>query len=199
MPDLIEYYYGMLSPFAFLGHQRFVEIADRHRKAILFKPSDFIDRIFARTGGLKLHDRAPARQAYRLQELARWSEHLGIPMNIRPKHFPVSDELAARFAIAVDQRGLSTGAFTHGVLTAVWQQERDVSNSDTLVKIANGLDMPGEKLLEEAKSPEALAALERNCDEAVARGVFGTPSYVYNGEIFWGQDRLDILERALSL
>lgn len=198
MPDTIEYYYGMLSPFAFLGHQRFIELANRHGKTILFKPSDFIERIFARTGGLKLHDRAPARQAYRLRELARWSEYLGVAMNIRPRHFPVPDELAARFAIAVDHRGLSTGDFTLGVLSAVWQSERDVSDPETLVEIADRLRMPGQDLLQEAKSPDSLSRLERNCDDAVARGVFGTPSYVYNGEVFWGQDRLDFLERALA-
>lgn len=198
MADTIEYYYGMLSPFAFLGHERFLAIAGRHGKEVLFKPADFIGRIFSRTGGLKLHERAPARQAYRFQELARWSRHLSIQMNLRPKHFPVADELAARCAIAVARRALSTGDFTLGVLRAVWQEERDVSDPATLIEIADALGMPGEALIDEARSPEALAVLERNCDEAVERGVFGTPSYVYEGEVFWGQDRLDFLERAVS-
>lgn len=197
MSDTIDYYFGMLSPFAFLGHDRFVALAERHGKTINYKPSDFIDRIFARTGGLKLHDRSEARQAYRLKELERWSRALGIQMNLRPRHFPVADELAARFAISVDRRGLDTGAFTHAVLTAVWQEERDVSDPAVLVEIADGLGMPGETLLSEAMSEEALACLEENCDDAVETGVFGTPSYVYDGEVFWGQDRLDFLENAM--
>lgn len=197
MTDTIDYYFGMLSPFAFLGHDRFVTMAERHGKKINYKPSDFIDRIFARTGGLKLHERSEARQAYRLKELERWSRTLGIEMHLRPRHFPVADELAARFAISVHRRGLDTGALTRAVLTAVWQEERNVSDPAVLVEIADGLGMPGETLLSEAMSEEALACLEQNCDDAVETGVFGTPSYVYKGEVFWGQDRLDFLEKAV--
>ncbi|MDB6179642.1 2-hydroxychromene-2-carboxylate isomerase [Paracoccus sp. Z330] len=198
MADTIDYYYGMLSPFAFLGHDRFVALAASHGKKINFKPADFIERIFARTGGLKLHDRSEARQAYRLKELARWSKELGVPMNLQPRHFPVADELAARFAISVNGCGLDTGAFTHAVLTAVWQEERNVADPKTLVAIADTLGMSGRDLLTEAQSETALAGLERNCDEAVASGVFGTPSYAYEGEVFWGQDRLQFLEAALQ-
>lgn len=197
MADQVDYYYGMLSPFAFLGHDRFVALAERHGKTINYKPADFINRIFARTGGLKLHDRSEARQAYRLKELERWSRALDIEMNIRPRHFPVADELAARFAISVHRHELDTGVFTRAVLTAVWQEERNVSDPAVLVEIADALGMPGETLLSEAASDDAIAHLEQNCDEAVETGVFGTPSYVYAGEVFWGQDRLDFLERAM--
>jgi 2-hydroxychromene-2-carboxylate isomerase len=165
---------------------------------VTYKPCDF-GRVFSRTGGFKLKDRAPARQAYRLIELARWSRHLGIELHVQPKFFPVSDELAARFVIAAGQRGIAMGPLTLAIMRAVWQEQRDIADADTLRALADGLGLAGAALLTAAREAATLEAYERNSDEAVARGVFGAPTYVYRDEPFWGQDRLDFLERALAM
>jgi 2-hydroxychromene-2-carboxylate isomerase len=197
MAKVIDYYYAMASPWAFLGAARFTRIADRAGATVNYRPCDF-GRVFSRTGGLKLKDRAPARQAYRLVELKRWSRHLGTPINREPKFFPVADELAARFAIAAGQQGIAMGPLTMAIMRAVWQEERDISDADTLCALAEAQGLAGAALLTAARQPATLEAYERNSDEAVARGVFGAPTYVHRDELFWGQDRLDFLERALA-
>lgn len=197
MTKELDYYYAMPSPWAYLGAARFTRMVEAAGVAVTYKPCDF-GRVFSRTGGLKLKDRSPARQAYRLAELRRWSAHLGVATTIEPRYFPVADELAARFVIAAGQKGIPMGPLTFAIMRAVWQEERDISDADTLCAIADGLGLAGSVLLTAAREPSTLEAYERNSDEAVTRGVFGAPSYVYRGEIFWGQDRLDFLERALN-
>ena len=197
MAKLLDYYYALPSPWAFLGAERFTRMADAAGATVTYKPCDF-GRVFSRTGGLKLKDRAPARQAYRLVELARWSRHLGIELTIQPKFFPVADELAARFVIAAGQLGVPMGPLTLAIMRAVWQEERDIADADTLRALADALGLAGAALLTKAREAATLEAYERNSDEALARGVFGAPTYVYRDEPFWGQDRLDFLERALA-
>jgi len=192
----IDYYYAMPSPWAFLGAERFTRLAAGAGASVTYKPCDFA-RVFSRTGGFMLKDRAPARQAYRLVELDRWSRHLGIRLNRQPKFFPVADELAARFVIAAGQQGIPMGPLTLAIMRAVWQEERDISDADTLRALADAEGLAGAALLTAAREPTTLEAYERNSDEAVTRGVFGAPTYVYRDELFWGQDRIDFLERAL--
>jgi 2-hydroxychromene-2-carboxylate isomerase len=197
MAKLIDYYYAMPSPWAFLGAERFMRIADAAGATVVYKPCDF-GRVFSRTGGLKLKDRAPARQAYRLIELRRWSRQLDIRLNPEPTFFPVADELAARFVIAAGQLGIPMGPLTLAIMRAVWQDERDIADADTLRALADAQGLAGAALLTKAREPATLEAYERNSDDAVARGVFGAPTYVYRDEPFWGQDRLDFFERALK-
>src|SRR6202171_3170711 len=105
MAKLVDYYFTPVSPYTYLGHERFLEIAARHGATIAVKPVDY-GRIFPVSGGLPLKQRAPQRQAYRLIELERWSKHLGKPFNVKPKFFPVSPDSAARWIIAAQARGV---------------------------------------------------------------------------------------------
>jgi 2-hydroxychromene-2-carboxylate isomerase len=196
MSKAIDYYYAMQSPWAFLGAERFTRMAEAAGAIVTYKPCDF-SRVFSRTGGFMLKDRSPARQAYRLIELARWSRQLGIKLNLQPKFFPVADELAARFVIAAGQLGLPMGPLTLAIMRAVWVEERNIADTDTLRALADGLGLAGAALLTASREVATLEAYERNSDDAVARGVFGAPTYIYRDEPFWGQDRLDFLERAL--
>lgn len=194
---LIDYYYSLASPWAFLGAERFTAIAQTAGAVVRHKPCDF-GEVFSHTGGLKLKDRAPARQAYRLVELARWSRHLGIAINIRPRFFPVADALAARMVIAAVQQDKPAGPLALAIMRAVWQEERDIADPKTLRDIAARLNLDGDALVGAAEAPATLESYRRNAAEAIERGVFGAPSYVYKDELFWGQDRLDFLERALA-
>jgi 2-hydroxychromene-2-carboxylate isomerase len=188
---VIDYYFSPVSPWTYLGHARFAETARRHGAGIRVKPVDY-GVIFPVSGGLPLGKRAPQRQAYRLVELARWRDFLGIPLTVQPKYFPV-DGAQAAFLIAGapdDKRMAVAGE----VLSAVWVREENIADPVVLAAIAarNGIPVIA-PVLEAGKSTYAA-----NTEEALSLNVFGAPTYMYGGEPFWGQDRLDFLDRALA-
>jgi len=197
MSKVIDYYLTLISPWAYLGSQRFAEIARRHGAEVRVKPVNF-GEIFPRTGGLPLAKRAPERQAYRLVELKRWRAHLDIPLNLHPAHFPAAEGLAARMVIAAGETAGKPLELAHAFGKAVWEQERDIADPDTCAGIAAETGHDAASLIAKAEEPATAARHEALTQEALTRGVFGAPSYVYNDEIFWGQDRLDFLDRALS-
>ncbi|MCW5729172.1 MAG: 2-hydroxychromene-2-carboxylate isomerase [Alphaproteobacteria bacterium] len=195
----IDYYLSLMSPWTYLGARRLEEMAARHGVAIRVKPVDF-GRIFPASGGLPLAKRAPQRQAYRFVELARWRDHLGLPLVLRPKHFPLAESLIARCVVAARQSNGQAAAlgFAHACLRGLWAEDRNTADPEILREIAGACGLDGARLLEAAESAETKAAYDADTAEALERGVFGAPSYVLDGEIFWGQDRLDFLERALA-
>ncbi len=197
MPKIIDYYLTLISPWAYLGSRRFEEIATRHGAEVRVKPVDY-GVIFPRTGGLPLAKRAPERQAYRLTELKRWREHLGMALNLHPKHFPVPDGLAACMVIAAGERGGDALRLAHAALRAVWTEDKDLTDGATLERIAGATGHDGAALMAAAQEPATRARYEALSEEAIERGVFGAPTYVYKDELFWGQDRLDFLDRALA-
>jgi 2-hydroxychromene-2-carboxylate isomerase len=194
----IDYYFTPQSPWTYLGHQRFVDMAEAAGAAVRVLPVDF-GKVFPLSGGLPLGQRAPQRQAYRLVELQRFSEHLQVPLNRQPKFFPVGGDPAARLITAVDQHDGSTAALAlaGAIFRAVWAEERDIASDAVLAEIllAHGGDSAR---MAQAKAPEIQQLYEANTQQAITAGVFGAPSYVVDGEIFWGQDRLDYLERRLA-
>lgn len=196
MAKVVDYYLFMISPFAYLGGPRLQEIARRHGAELRVKPIDMAT-VFPETGGVPMAKRAPARLDYRLAELRRWRDHLGLPLNIKPAHFPVPHETAARMVIAAGDGGDAAG-LAQAILTATWAEERDVSDAGTLEEIAGATGHDGAALLAAAERQETATAYAAFSREAVSRGVFGSPSYVYGGEVYWGQDRLDFLDRALA-
>jgi len=197
MTKTIDYYFTLTSPWTYLGHQRLVEIARRHSAEIRVKPVDY-GVIFPQTGGLPLPKRAPARQAYRLMELRRWRARLGIELNLDPKFFPAPADAAARVVIAADQAGGDSAGLALAILAAIWTQEKDIADLPTLTEIANAAGQDGAALVVTSQESEVQAAFEALTQEALARGVFGAQSYIYKDELFWGQDRLEFLDRALA-
>ena len=197
-PTLVDYYFTPVSPWTYLGHARFVDIARGHGAAIAVKPVD-LGRVFPASGGLALKARAPQRQAYRLVELARWSRYLDIPLNLHPAHFPAPVALASRWILAALEQGTDAALdFAFACGRAVWAEERDIALTDTLAEIASvrGLDVAA--LEERANAPDIATRFDVLTQEAIDRGVFGAPTYVVGGEMFWGQDRLDFLARKLA-
>jgi 2-hydroxychromene-2-carboxylate isomerase len=194
----IRYYMVPSSPWTYLGHERLIQIAQRHGATIEVRPFDLGSRVFPVSGGLPLGKRAPQRQAYRLVELPRWSAFLGLELNLHPKYFPVDGEDAARFIIVAGNRhgGEAALAVAGAVLRAVWAQERNIADPATLAAIGDECGLDGAALY--AARSEAEQDYDRFTRDALEAGVFGAPWYEYNGEPFWGQDRLDFLERALA-
>ena len=181
---VVDYYMTPGSPWTYLGHARFAEIAKRHGASVSVKPVDF-GVIFPQSGGLPLPKRAPQRQAYRLMELRRWKEHLGVPIVIQPKFFPVDSGPAAMLLAGApeDKRMALAGE----LLGSLWKDDRNIADPALLAEL-------GRKY---GAAPDR-AKYDAYTQEAIGRGVFGAPSYVYRDEIFWGQDRLDFLDRALA-
>ena len=192
----IEYYVWLLSDWAYLGGVRFVQLAARHGLKINHIPMRMQD-VYAGSGGILLANRSWQRQAYRITELKRWSSRLGIAVNIEPKFFPADVDLASCVVIAGQQRGLPVADFLNAVMRATWAEDRDVSDPAVLVALAERCRLDGPALLDAAGTQAVREEYRRNTARALAAGVFGSPFYVFAGELFWGQDRLDMLEEAI--
>ena len=199
MPCTVDYYFAPQSPWTYLGHQRFAAMAQAAGATLRVLPVDLGGKVFPLSGGLPLPKRAPQRQAYRLLELQRYSAHLQIPLHPQPKYFPVNGDDAACLIIAVDLHDGVQAAMqiTGAVLAACWAQERNIADEKVLAELLaeQGLEA---KRLEQAYSQTVQERYLAYTQQAIDAGVFGAPSYVVNGEIFWGQDRLDFVERKLK-
>ena len=202
MAKTVDYYLSLVSPWTYLGSKRLKQIVDAKGATLRVKPVS-LAMIFPESGGLPLPKRAPQRQAYRLVELERWSKFLNEPIAIHPAHFPADERLAAYCVIATadaSEGGEASEAcyqLSHAILRAVWAEERNIADEDTLAAILGDCGLDASAILTAAKQPEMEERYKALSKEALEAGVFGSPSYVVEGEIFWGQDRLDFLERAL--
>lgn len=199
MTVTVDYFMTPVSPFTYMGHDRFREIC-RHRGAQINLRVMDLGKVFPASGGLPLKDRPPQRRAYRMMELRRWRDYLGLQLNLEPKFFPVPSEPAATLILAVLERhGVETALDIAGdCLRAIWAEERDISASATLREIALARTLDADSILAHASSAEVAAVYILHSQEAIARGVFGSPTYALNDELFWGQDRLEFLDRALA-
>ncbi|HUJ86697.1 MAG TPA: 2-hydroxychromene-2-carboxylate isomerase [Burkholderiales bacterium] len=196
MTKHVDYYFSPSSPWTYLGHRRFAQIAHKHGAQIALKPVDY-GVIFPQSGGLPLGKRAPQRQAYRLMELKRWRAQLDVPLTLQPKFFPVDASPAALAIIAAAPSGVDAQMKLAGaIMRALWAEEKNIAEPPTLRAAAAEAGLDADRLL--AAAPAAKAKYDAYTQEALARGVFGAPTYVYRDELFWGQDRLDFLERALA-
>ena len=197
MSKTVDYYFAPQSPWTYLGHARFSAMVEKSGATVRVLPVD-LGRVFPVSGGLPLPKRAPQRQAYRLLELKRFSEYLKMPMNIQPKYFPVGGDDAAKLIIAVDLQDGATHAMrvAGAVFTACWAQDRNIASEATFIEILSELGLPAERI-EQAHSQAVQTRYDADTQRAIDIGVFGAPSYVVDGEMFWGQDRLDFVERKL--
>ena len=199
MRPTVDYYFAPQSPWTYLGHARFAAIAKAAGVQVRVLPVD-LGKVFPVSGGLPLPKRAPQRQAYRLLELQRFSDFLQLPLHVQPRYFPVAGDDAASLILAVDMHDGPEAALhiTGAVLAAVWAQERNIADASTLAELLAQCQLPAQRL-EQSRSPEVHARYEACTQQAIEAGIFGAPSYVLEGEIFWGQDRLDFLARKLGV
>ena len=200
MSHSVDYYFVPQSPWAYLGHQRFQNILKKSGASVRVMPFDLGGKVFPISGGLPLGQRAPQRQAYRLTELERFSKWLGAPLHLKPTFFPVSGDDAAKLIIAVDMAVGADAAMniSGAILSAVWSQQRNIADEKTLMELLHEQQLPA-ACLEQSYSQAVHERYESYTQMAIDAGVFGAPSYMLAGEIFWGQDRLDFVERALAV
>jgi 2-hydroxychromene-2-carboxylate isomerase len=197
MSRRIHYYFSLVSPWAYIGHRIFVGLARRHGAAIVYKPVPLTD-VFAETGGLPLAKRHPARQAYRMVELQRWREKRKLAFHLQPEHWPFDADLANRAVVGLVATGADPAPFVQKAFDGVWENQQNLADEAVLAGILRATGFDPRSTLAIAGSDETGAAYERNRLEAIETGAFGSPSYVLDGEVFWGQDRLDLLDDALA-
>ena len=193
---VINYYLSLLSPYAYLGHQRLNKIAATHKIPINYIPIN-MELVFSSTGGLPLSKRGPFRQRYRLVELQRWGNFLNIPINLKPQYFPTDEWPATKLVIREKLNGFNESNLIFNLLKAVWIEDRDIGDTKTLQDISEQSRQPQNRIINNSQDKVLRQQWESNSKEAISSNVFGVPSYIFNGQLFWGQDRLDFLERAI--
>ena len=198
MPVTIDYYMSLNSPWTYLGSAPFAEIAARHGATVDIKPCKF-GPIFEQTGGLPLPKRSPQRQAYRMMELKRWRELRGVPLILEPKYFPCDEAAATRLVIAAKLQGQDAHRLSLELGRALWEREESFADPAVIATAAERASLNAAELRAAGPADAELDALhEQYTQDALSAGVFGAPSHALpSGEIFWGQDRLEMLERAL--
>lgn len=192
----IDYYFSTMSPFTYLAGMRMEAVAEARGASVTYKPIDII-QLFAATGGLPPGQRHPSRQTFRLQEMRRQAAKLEMPINLKPAHWPTNAAPAAYAIIgAQDAEGGDLGALVHGILRAVWAEDKDIAE-DAVIKSA--LEGAGfDPAIADSSLLKGAETYERNLNEAIEVGVFGAPFYKVGEEGFWGQDRIEDLDLHLQ-
>ncbi|MDB5502534.1 MAG: 2-hydroxychromene-2-carboxylate isomerase [Tardiphaga sp.] len=197
MSQQIDYYFSLPSPWAYIGHKPFRDLVSAYDLKVNHKPV-FLGELFAETGGLPLGRRHPVRQRYRMLELQRWRDKRGLDFHLQPKHWPFDARLPDGVVVAAIEAGFDPDALLRRVFPAVWEDQADLADPAVLTKLADDAGLPGTQLLARAASAEIGVIYEQNRQDALAADVFGSPAYVFQGEVFWGQDRIELLADALK-
>lgn len=195
----IEYFYAAHSVYAYIGSRRLMEIARTAGRPLRHKPYD-LRRGMEGIGGTPFRQRSKAHYAYFFgREVVRWSEHRGVPMlGRRPTHHDNDIGLPNCVLIAAQERGDNVDELAHALLEAHWREDADLADAATLARLAKGIGADAEALLAAAGSAPIRAIYEANTNEAIRRSVFGSPTYFVDGDMFYGQDHLEMVERALK-
>jgi 2-hydroxychromene-2-carboxylate isomerase len=199
MAKHVDYYVSLNSPWTYLASKRLEALAEKYKADVTIWPVDF-GSVFAVSGGLPLPKRAPQRQAYRMMELKRWRDHLGVKLTLEPKFFPANEVPAAQCVIALREQGRMADAIkvAHAVLNALWTEEKNTGDPATLKAIIAGCGLDADAVMAAGATPEMSAKREEYTKAAIEKGVFGAPFFIIDGERFWGQDRIDFVERKLA-
>ena len=195
----IEYFYSAHSAYAYLGSARLMEIAAAASRRIDHRPMD-LRRVVAVTGPGPTNSLTPQRSAYfSSREIERWAEARHAPvMDGRPTHHDNDITLPNCMLIAGLVEGRDIDRLAHGLLEAHWRDDADLADRETLMRLGVAAGLDPEPLLAAALSSQVQAIYERNTREAIERSVFGSPTYFVDGDMFYGQDHLELVERALE-
>ena len=194
----IDYFMSTSSPWTYLGSKLITEIAKKYGLTINVYPVNF-GQIFPVSGGLPLPKRAPQRQSYRLMELQRWKKRRGSSMHIEPINFPSTSSISSLCIIAAREIGSEPLALSNAILAALWEDDRNIDDPEVVKSICLENKLNGMAILEAAETQKIKDLFESDTNQAIKKGVFGAPTYLIDGEIFWGQDRLDFVCEKLGI
>ena len=196
MRKKIEFYFTVISSYTYLAAPRVEEIVNKTGASIEFKPMDIM-KVFVASGTTPPAKQPDIRKAYRTADLARVAKMHGMRINLKPVFWPASQNLASGLIIAAQDAGLEVMPLTQAILKAVWAEDKNIADEETLLEIAKLCGLNGRDLLTQATSKSIQSAFDENTLQASKKGVFGSPSFIFDEELFWGQDRLDYLEAAI--
>ncbi|MDP2355960.1 MAG: 2-hydroxychromene-2-carboxylate isomerase [Beijerinckiaceae bacterium] len=189
----IVHYFSPMSGYSYLGIGALCELADRRRASVVHKPIDVM-RLFAAVDAVPPAKQSQARMKWRQADMMRWAARRGLPLNVKPKHWPIDATLASCAIIVAQEDG---SKLAEAVLAAVWSRDLDISRADVIEALARDCGLDPDRTLAMAQAPETLAIYRANTDEAIALGVVGAPTFVVGEDMFFGQDRLDFVDEAL--
>ena len=193
----IDYYFTLISPYAYLGHRAFLDVARKHGAKVNYKPVN-LRGVWEDSGAVPLAERPKARQEYRLIELQRWREIRGVALSLQPKHFPTNPSLADRSVIALVEAGSDPADYVEAVCQAVWVDEQNIAEESVLAQRLSDTGHDSATVLASAQDKACEDIYARNTEDAVNAHTIGAPCYVLDGEPFWGQDRIGLLDAALT-
>jgi 2-hydroxychromene-2-carboxylate isomerase len=192
----VNFYFSVISSYTYLAAPRFAAVVGRTGASIVYKPVDIM-QIFLASGTTPPAKQSDARKAYRMADLARVAKSLDMPLNLKPVFWPAKQNLASGLIIAAQDAGADTMPLTQAILKAVWAEDKNIADELILADLAHSCGLNGSDLLHQAKSKVVQSIFDENTTEASKKGVFGSPSFILEGELYWGQDRLNYLEAAL--
>ena len=195
----IEYFYSAHSAFAYLGSARLMEICATHDCRLEHRPVA-LRSVIDGVGSQPVHQRTRAHVDYFFgRELERWAALRGVPIiDHRPTHHDNPLDLPNGMLIAAIEQQADVDRLAHAVLEAHWRDDADLAHIRTLTGIALSVDVDATPLLDAAMSKPVQDQHRANTAEAISRSVFGSPTYFLDGDMFYGQDHLEMLERALQ-
>ncbi|WP_368561695.1 2-hydroxychromene-2-carboxylate isomerase [Pseudoxanthomonas sp. UTMC 1351] len=196
MSATVDYFFSLVSPYAYLGHEEFLQVAREYGVSVRYRPVRMLE-VFKAAGGVPLGQRPPSRQRYRLVELSRWREIRELPLNLHPAFFPVDAALVDQTAIALLRAEADPADYMLSTLRALWVEDRNLADRGTVAELLARHGHDPEAVLSLASSEAVVDEYQRNTEAAIAADLPGVPGYVLAGEPFWGQDRIEHLERAL--
>ncbi len=194
---LIEYFYSAHSGYAYIGSAHFLRIAHAHDCVIVHKPMD-LRRVVAKTGPGPTNSLTPQRKAYFSgREIQRWAQYRDAPIvSTTPTHHDHDIARSNGMLIAALEQGHNIDHLAHTLLGAHWRDNADLDDAETLVQLADAVGFNGEALAAAALGESAQAIYQANTEKAIRRSVFGSPTYFVDGDMFYGQDHLELIDRA---
>ncbi|MEO1700883.1 MAG: 2-hydroxychromene-2-carboxylate isomerase [Pseudomonadota bacterium] len=193
----IDYYFISISPFAYLGHDAIVAVAKKQGVTLQPKPID-LGAVWQQSGSVPLGQRSPVRQRYRLVEMERVGKWRGLPINLQPAHFPTNPTLADLSVAALVSKGENALAVMGDLFRAVWVEDLDVADQTVVASILTRHGFDADDILEMANSDVCAQIRLRNTQDAIEADVTGAPAYVVSGEVFWGQDRIELVDDMIT-
>lgn len=194
----LDYFMSHGSPWTFLGHKRLGEIIKKYKVKLNMLPVNY-GEIFPISGGLPVSKRPIQRQKIRLQELKRWSKFLDINLIPQPTSFPSKTMLPSLLIIASQMMKTNKDfELAHNIMNALWVEDLDIDDENVLLSILNKMDFSSDEILSLAKSEECSNTMQIFTKIAIEKNVFGAPTFIIDDQIYWGQDRLNFVDRHLE-
>jgi 2-hydroxychromene-2-carboxylate isomerase len=195
MGKTVEFYFDFGSPYSHLAYRALPGIAAAHGAQIVWRPM-LLGGVFKASGN---HSPAeiPAKERWLQLDLKRWAARYGTAFTRNP-HFPINTLMLMRGAVGMLMRGPDFDKYVEAIFHAMWEEPRNLGNQQELAAVLRQAGFDADAFQSLVSDPAVKEQLKKNTEEAVARGVFGAPTFFVGEEMFWGRDRLDFVAEALA-